>query len=501
MAEITAKDINDYGEYLKSQGHNPKDIEDYQSYLRQQHGVSDTVSTLKSLRDKTPDAVNKVMGLMSGTFKDTGRVADSPGEYLDSVVGAPVRKSLDEAAQGKGLISSVKSGAGSMFKDPKNAPTGYDVANHMGVENPYGGAALATLIDVGAQLPLVEGISAGSKAISAGSKWAGNALKNIAETRSFKGLGPSKRFEDAAREKGLIQQIGRQALDEGVMTPLASKKTMLKRVEANQAQKENRLSGLLKDVSERKGLLPEQAAALDLEGSRFNPQIAAEELKSNFLKNNDQLPEAVTAPRLEQYDQWLGNRGPMNADEAQRFKLQMQQFIKDPSYWKSNPNASQQGLLDIRNAIKGGIEQDANAYANAVGERGGQIKEVNRALGNDYEMEKILNDKISREGVNRSISPSDYFSAIMGEHALGPVGMLAAPVHKFAREKGSQLMATGANSISKMLLELPTMRTLAEKDPNAFTDVVSKLARQAYIERPTPKAADNENKKGILTAQ
>lgn len=456
----------------------------------------DWISSIKTSQKNVNDALP---GLMNGKFRDTGRAANSPGEYLDSVVGAPVRSSLDSAVQGKGLISTIKAGASSVAKDPKNAPTGFDVASHMGVENPYLGSALATGIDVGAQLPIATGLNVGGKVASRGSQYLGNALKDIAETRAFKGLGPTKAFEDASQSKGLINSIGRTALDEGVISPLASKKTMLTRADALADTKSQELGGLLRDVLQNKNLSPEQSA--QLEASKFVPSQAAEDLKGKIKSDYSELPPEIIDPRLKQVDSWLSSSEPKDIEQTQKFKTQMQKFIKDSSYYKDNPGASQDVLLGIRNAAKEGIEKNADAYAGLLGEEGGAVKSTNRQLGNALEMGNILDDRVSREGANRSLSLTDYISGLAGHGALGPKGLLLAPVNKFAREKGSQLMATGADSISKMLLESPTMRDLAEKDPGGFSSEVSRIARQMYLGKQSPKAAGNDQQKGFLNAQ
>lgn len=435
----------------------------------------------------------------------TGR-GITPSSFVDSLSGAPVRAGLDALAQKKGISGAFSAAKNAFGQDPETAPSSVDVVYDSGVRNPYAGAALSTALDLGDQLPVFEGAGMAAKGLARGGEKLGGLLGDVAEKRAFKALGPVKKFEDMASAKGLVNDIGRQALDEGVVTPLASKQKMLSRVENLQAQKEADLSGVLKDVSERKGLAPEQAAALDLEGTRFNPQVAAEELKNKLADEKDEIPPEILQPRMDQYDQWL-SKGPMDADQAQRFKLQMQDFIKDPSYWKANPQASQQGLLDIRRAIKSGIENDSNAYYQALGEDPGKVKDINRGLGNLYEMEDILKDRVSRNAANRTISPSDYFTGLLGEHAAtaaggkaaGPLGLAAVLAHKFAREKGSQITATGADALSKLLSNPESLEAISQQAPILTTGSATGLLKDHAVQ---PLAAERDKKKrGFLTAQ
>lgn len=115
----------------------------------------------QALLQKLQDNQNPYSDLMNGTFRDTGRVASSPGEYLDSVIGAPARTAIEQGQKGNFNWDGLKKVMGSIGSDPKNAPTGVDLASNMGIQNPYLGAAVATGLDVGAQVPIGEIASAG----------------------------------------------------------------------------------------------------------------------------------------------------------------------------------------------------------------------------------------------------------------------------------------------------------------------------------------------------
>lgn len=449
---------------------------------------------MAQIRDNVPNIVNQTMGLLNGRFNDTGRTASSPGEYLDSIAGAPVRKGLDELAQGKGIVTAAKGGLSSVAADPKNAPTGYDVASHMGVENPYLGAALATAIDVGAQLPVLEGAQLLSKGASKASGVAGKYLNDLAEQRAFKSLGPVKSFEDSAQAKGLINQIGRQALDEGVVTPLASKKTMLDRAEHGADAKSAQLKGLLEDISQNKNLTPEQVA--DLDSAKFNPAQAGNALKAQIGDKYSDFSPRILESRTNQIDDFLHKDESFDILRAQNLKKNMNEFIKDRSYWQNNPSASQEGLMNIRRTIKEGIEKNADKYAEVVGQEGGRVRELNRSLGNNLEMGDILADRISRNSVNNNLSLGDKLAAIIGENALGWKGLLGAPVNMLMRSKGNQLLATGANRASKLLSESPSLQAIERVPSDDVAAAIESLARQ--IKHPEQLRAAEVDKKDRL---
>jgi hypothetical protein len=98
-----------------------------------------------------------------GDFRDSGRPSSGPGEAMDSLVGVPVRTWANETARDGASLGGLLKAARSVGTDPRQAPTGVDVADNMGIENPYAGAAMATAVDMaslpvpGAMLPGVAG--------------------------------------------------------------------------------------------------------------------------------------------------------------------------------------------------------------------------------------------------------------------------------------------------------------------------------------------------------
>ena len=97
------------------------------------------------------DILKSALG--QGKFRDTGRESSGVGESLDSMAGAPVRQAIKEAQEGNFDRDAAMRVLARFGADPKNAPTGVDIASKV-TSNPYIGAGLATAVDVGAQLPL-----------------------------------------------------------------------------------------------------------------------------------------------------------------------------------------------------------------------------------------------------------------------------------------------------------------------------------------------------------
>lgn len=162
----------------------------------------------KTLRDLT-----KYDYIQGSPYADTGRMAENPGERLDSWLGAPVRTAISTAQKGKwsDILPNAWRQAG---RDPQTAPTGVDLAWDMGIRNPYAGAAMATLLDLSAQVPVAElGALAKAEGIMPGVT--GAVKKTASKGSSAQAiLDAIKTPEQAAALKGAERQKYLNALDE-----------------------------------------------------------------------------------------------------------------------------------------------------------------------------------------------------------------------------------------------------------------------------------------------
>jgi hypothetical protein len=394
------------------------------------------------------------------------------------------------------IATSLIPGVGAAGTAGKLALTGAAVGGLSGLGNSEADSIGGMAIDTG----LGAGLGAGAGYLGAKvAPWAadkvGKGLKGFAETRAFKALGGLKKANEEAMKKGNLKSIGRQMLDEGVVTPLASKETMAGRVSDLVRRQADSLDEELSAVLTGKGIGPEQK--LILEKAKFSPKEAAEILKSQIRAQYSELPEKVLNSRLQLVDDWLSKPGSMNIKQAQNFKTQMQKFINDKSYWKENPNASQETLMGIRRAVKEGIEDNADAYAFAAGKDGGTIKNINQQLGNSLQADDILADRLSRDASNRSLSLTDYLAGIAGNAGGGPIGMVkgmaAAGANKLGREYGNNVMAVGADKVSKVLLQSPKFAALAKQNPAAFAALAEKMSQKMNIPQALRQTAGQEH--------
>lgn len=180
--------------------------EEAEKLLKAGHISPDTFGRIKfagggevpgEIPEGSREFLNQLVG--QGKFRDSGRPSSGVAESMDSYLGAPVRRFLDDAAQHGLSAEAALNALKSMGTDPAKAPTGYDVASHMGIENPYAGAAVATAADL-AQLP-VPGVPVGIRGEIKGVKDAGK-IADAAEAFAARGKAP------ATAEQRIAQMYG-----------------------------------------------------------------------------------------------------------------------------------------------------------------------------------------------------------------------------------------------------------------------------------------------------
>lgn len=399
----------------------------------------------------------------------------NPASYMAGELGGAVATSF---VPGLGVGGSIA----------KLAKSGAKIGGIAGLGSSEGETLGELALDtgIGAGIGLAGGAALGGtgKLIKKSADKAVPALKKFAEERTFKSLGPVKKGGDEAMAKGNLREIGRQLLDEKIVTPLASREKIAERLSSKIDDRVSQLDNLLEEISTGKGLSPEQRMVVDQ--SKFVPTNAAKELKEALRKQYSHVPGAILKSREEMIDTWLEKDRPMTAKEAQDFKRQVQDWIMDGSYWKANPNASQEALMSVRRAIKEGIEKNADAVANVTHGDAGQVKAINKGLGNLLQADDVVQDRIARDAVNRTVSPSDYGSAIggavAGGMAAGPAGAIAGAATGLAnygaRNYGNQMLGVGADKLANYLLKNPKIQSLATKNPAAFKAFVNDVARR-----------------------
>jgi hypothetical protein len=358
-----------------------------------------------------------------------------------------------------------------------------DYAKDVGTGAATGAAVGAA---TGAATPLIE----------AGAQKAGSALKNFAEERAFKAAGGITKDAKKLGKKGAdkVNQIGRELLDEGIVSPLSTIDEIGERLDQKIADK----SGSLNEAIDRADQVAPGSAS-------FDPQDVASRLKDELRAKYPGVPEAKLQPAFDEVDSWLSKQpNNMTARQLQDAKVSMNRFLKESDFLR-NPNTgiAREGMTSVRRALKEGIENKGNAAAQVLGDETGEIAASNKSLGNLLEAQNANADASAREVGNRFFGLSDHLVGHLAGGTLGAgegyreggwggamLGGLAGMAgNKLARKYGSSLMATGADKAAKFLLQSPRFQEMAASNPGAFRALVNNFAERA----PMPAAAGNKS--------
>jgi hypothetical protein len=127
-----------------------------------------------------------------------------------------------------------------------------------------------------------------------------------------------------------------------------------------------------------------------------------------------------------------------------------------------------------------------------------QLKSANKEYGNTKQIQRIAEDRVSREQANRMFGLTDTIAsagggvaaATVGGGPLGLVGAVAAgAANKLGRSYGNSTMAVGADKVSQFLLRSKPMQEIASKNPAAFKAIVADMTKRIEQRGSAPKAA------------
>lgn len=308
----------------------------------------------------------------------------------------------------------------------------------------------------------------------------GRAIKKFAEERSFKASGGMKRDFLKANKKENLQELGRTALDEGVVTKFATTDDI-----------SNRLVKKVSDATEELDQYIDELSKSG-KGKTVSSRGIRDKLVVDLLTENPSTPLEEMQPAIDKIDTWLLNQPEnMELKDLQTLKRSFNKFLKDIDFDR-NPNQNpmaKTGLLDVRKAVKQNIEK----LSDEIGGQPGKVKNMNRRLGNLINLEKMSVDRSSQENANRMFSLGDRAAGIglggagligamdAGQGLSGAglnaliVGGLAAGGSKLARKYGNSVMATGFDRFADNLATIPRFAELLERNPKAFMNIAQKL--------------------------
>lgn len=316
----------------------------------------------------------------------------------------------------------------------------------------------------------------------------GGKAKDMAELWAAKALGAER---GTVKKLGIdkAKEIGRYALDEGIVSPLASTDDLVARNAAK--------------MSEGGEMMGQVYGAIDDAGkSTFNPLDAAVNVEK---KIGDFYRSPINKGETNQLENTLESilmRGEKNIPltEAQALKQELGKVAN----WKNNVSVTDKekmardayGVVSdmIDKATEKGAESINNPVLNETLKRGKAL------FGAGKGAETLLENKVASGAGNKWVSLTDWGVLSGGGAATAATGGMAAVptavlygAKKAAEKWGAGSTAVLMDKTAKYLMQSsPKLASMATKDPRAFGAIVSSIASHIADggKLSLPRAAD-----------
>lgn len=441
-------------------------------------------------------------------FKGAAKAGEKVTEGVAKVLGAKAAEKVGETTLKKIAKDIVAKGAGTGVEgailstpyamteaalgDPDDAAE--TLMYGIGVGSLFGGA--------GAMVGGLKKLASESKIATEAREKLSNALKEskdlkgLAEDKAVEALNPNlgqreklKALEEVIDDTGDIvtikptenlKRIGRDLLDNDIITAFGSKAEMRDRLAAKTAT-----------------LREEIGRTLDTIDTKFAPLISTEELVNRVRKNiseNEYFSTAAFKPykeRLEkQFENLLASGPALTLRQANREKAAFQE-IAGAAYKSMNAG------IDVSTAkliaeIPKEINKTIRSTISSVDKEAAQsLMEKQRLLGNLTQAEKIAEKSAAREAVNNDFGLTSIITgaggltagAVIGGAPLaigaGLVGLLG---RQLARKYGDQMVASALNRNKGLLFTEQAMKRAANK-----LDMIPETLKRMSSNRPKKK--------------
>ncbi len=321
------------------------------------------------------------------------------------------------------------------------------------------GAALGGVGEkvIGAASPYIkQGLEKGAAKISD----IGQGLKEKAEPWAMAAAGPMLKDWRKSDKFNQIHKIGRDLLDEGVVTPLASQETIALR--AGQKAKEfgKSIDDTLKKIDELSG----DKKAFEVQKLLDEINNVAEGLSSGVSDFSKTQGEFLKRKAKDIESKFLPSSERLSLRELEGLKREL---AKDVKFDATNPQAKRDSAELLRKMVQGNVESEAKNLTTAANqpELMDQFLKAKQKFGSMKQAEATASDRALRNKANRYISPSDYaagstgsaVSAIGGSslEKAGAIGFGLAMLNKIGRRFGSQTSAVTLDAVGNMLKTAP----------------------------------------------
>ncbi len=323
-----------------------------------------------------------------------------------------------------------------------------------------------------------------------------NRMKDKAEKLAFRALGPFKRQANQNRDE--INEIGREALDSGIIRKMPGSAATLEERASEAASTSGKALG---DLTDELGNLEGQASYSGV----TRKQIADNLRKKLMTENPSQIPGL--SKRNEYFSNLIDEfqeKGPKSLNfKALRSAKQAVQGTKDQEgliNWNRLKGADipqeEQFHRALASELRTGEEQGADAIEKAFyGEGSNRIKTLKDQYGNRSTAAQIAGNKADAQRANQILGLKDALYGSAGASLGGTVGYqmdgyegmkhgaaiggsIGAIGNKLARDYGSQVSAKSLDSLSKLMAKSPVIKTILERNPTLIPQLLESLEKQ-----------------------
>jgi hypothetical protein len=324
--------IDHLGGQIKNIGFNPDGPTLDPDKLKQAYYQDrDSLRQLKSAASETHPIVSGASdlagGLMNPIFGVGGKVAKSLSGGGAAMMGggtaAKIGAGLATSAGMGGIYGGIQ-GVGDSNADTIGGMAG-DAEHSAKWGAGIGGALHAAMPAVAA------GYNAAKPAL-------GEALQNFAETKAFKATGAMLRDFRAADKRGLVNETGRYALDNGLVTPLATYEDVAQRAAALKDKAGAQLDGVYNQASDGFNTA-ENKVGFDPVAHKPAIMAAAKQALGNTVGGGAALS------KLENYiDEVAANNAGAPSEAAQKYQRELAEFNQRHADFLENQKAYQESL-------------------------------------------------------------------------------------------------------------------------------------------------------------
>lgn len=377
MSPTSREEIEEYAQYLASQGANPNEIEEYKAYLYEQSGINKDKDVLERAKDGALSALDYgLRGLdyaggltrtaaaqIADPFTENDVVtgddwkralvgkAPSTAEFMDRA-GIPEGASIDlnPFAEGETSVRDLVGFAGDIVLDP------------------------LTYISLGTAGTAKSGLNAAGRALQKGGKAVyKSGLKAVDQDVVEKGAKPVSDVLFKNRVSGTVEQVRRKS-DE-----------------------------IKKDLSSKREALYDQADAL---GVKVNPSAAVQRAKEITAKMRENPGKAELADRFDEFIRKYEMSGPIDVRTASDWKTSFYDALPDSAF--DRVGKLKGDAKKVHKALGRGFKEEIET-AGELGQKGlgGSVESINQDWGSLLAADKPLSREAKKAKRKNMVSSVD----------------------------------------------------------------------------------------------